>query len=397
MRTLIQIIVVNIYNSPDCPELKICVCVHENNEILCKLPYSLINKLLAGHSKITIRDIARKAKVSPGTVDRVLHQRVGVSEKTRSNVLSIISELDYQPDILARTLASRKVIKLAAICPGRKNAGPFWQLPLDGMERAVNEIRHFGVTLHTFVFDHTQPGSFEKQSEKLLSVNPDGIIMVPLFTREAGLFSANCSRRGIPFIYINSDIPARENLSFIGQDARASGRVAASLLRNCVSVNEEVGIVNIAHHVDNQLHIVNREKGFREYFSEIAGTKGPRMASCSTIENNPARMKRDLAAFFNKHDNLKAVFVTNSRVYLLANWLSRNQTGKLFLAGYDMLPESLQYLREGVIDFLISQKPEEQGYRGVMSLFRHLVLKQEVPIKQYLPIDIITRENSVYY
>jgi len=53
-----------------------------------------------------VKEIARRAKVSIGTVDRVLHNREGVSEKTKTKINKIIQELDYQPNILARRLAS---------------------------------------------------------------------------------------------------------------------------------------------------------------------------------------------------------------------------------------------------------------------------------------------------
>ena len=61
---------------------------------------------------IRILDIAKKAGVSIGTVDRVLHQRGEVSEETREKILKIIREFDYRPNILASTLASKKIINL---------------------------------------------------------------------------------------------------------------------------------------------------------------------------------------------------------------------------------------------------------------------------------------------
>ena len=47
--------------------------------------------------RIRIKDIAQLAGVSVGTVDRVLHGRSGVSEKSREKVEKILKKLDYQP------------------------------------------------------------------------------------------------------------------------------------------------------------------------------------------------------------------------------------------------------------------------------------------------------------
>ena len=71
-------------------EIKLLVCPgtkpHTNKgERMNKLP-----------ERIRIKDIARLANVSVGTVDRVLHGRSGVSEASRKRVEEILKQLDYQ-------------------------------------------------------------------------------------------------------------------------------------------------------------------------------------------------------------------------------------------------------------------------------------------------------------
>ena len=55
--------------------------------------------------------------VSKGTVDRVLHNRGEVSEKSRARVLEVIQELGYRPNIYASLLASKKNHKIVCIIP----------------------------------------------------------------------------------------------------------------------------------------------------------------------------------------------------------------------------------------------------------------------------------------
>ena len=57
---------------------------------------------------MTVQEIAKLANVSAGTVDRVLHNRKGVSQKTKEKIQAIIAEHDYKPNIIARQL---KIIK----------------------------------------------------------------------------------------------------------------------------------------------------------------------------------------------------------------------------------------------------------------------------------------------
>ena len=51
--------------------------------------------------RIRIKDIALKAGVSVGTVDRVLHKRPNVSEKVREKVEKVLKEQNYEPNMYA--------------------------------------------------------------------------------------------------------------------------------------------------------------------------------------------------------------------------------------------------------------------------------------------------------
>ncbi|MDF2821173.1 MAG: transcriptional regulator, partial [Clostridiales bacterium] len=61
---------------------------------------------------ITLADIAKKAKVSPSTVSRVISNHPSISDETRKKVLEIMDEMKFQPNIVARSLAknSTKII-----------------------------------------------------------------------------------------------------------------------------------------------------------------------------------------------------------------------------------------------------------------------------------------------
>ena len=66
-------------------------------------------------SNIRIVDIAKMAGVSVGTVDRVIHNRGRVSEENRKKVQAILEMVHYQPNLMARSLASKKQYHFVAI------------------------------------------------------------------------------------------------------------------------------------------------------------------------------------------------------------------------------------------------------------------------------------------
>jgi LacI family transcriptional regulator len=66
---------------------------------------------------IRIKDIAERAGVSVGTVDRVLHNRPNVSQKALEKVSKALEEMDYQPNMYASALAYNKSYTFYLIIP----------------------------------------------------------------------------------------------------------------------------------------------------------------------------------------------------------------------------------------------------------------------------------------
>jgi LacI family transcriptional regulator len=60
---------------------------------------------------VTMQDVAEKAKVSKATISRIINNKpsgIRISAKTQERVLSIIKELNYQPNIFAQSLKTKK-------------------------------------------------------------------------------------------------------------------------------------------------------------------------------------------------------------------------------------------------------------------------------------------------
>ena len=70
-----------------------------------------------GNKNYTIKDIARMAGVSAGTVDRVLHNRGDVSAASLEKVRKVLDEISYQPNMFAIGLAAKKRYSTVSIIP----------------------------------------------------------------------------------------------------------------------------------------------------------------------------------------------------------------------------------------------------------------------------------------
>lgn len=344
---------------------------------------------------VGVKEIARLANVSLATVDRVLHNRTGVSEATRTKIQKIIKRLNYRPNILARRLASGKVYRFAALIPAVSEETDYWQAPMNGITRAEAELSQYGIKVERFLFDMNDKKSFVAQAKLILNNEIDGVVLAPSFMGESIEFTNACKALNIPYVFINSDIPAQDSLCYIGPELFKSGYLAASLAGYSKRENGKIMVVNIVKEMDNQHHVVRKEQGFRAYFKD-------KRIKAEIIEVNinqtdyKAVEKRLTEAFENNPD-ITSIFVTNSRVFSVAKFLEKKGLKNILLIGYDYIQENIQCLRDGKINFLICQKPEEQGYRGVMALYHHLILKIPIGNIDYMPIDIITKENYEFY
>ncbi|WP_296736856.1 LacI family DNA-binding transcriptional regulator [Mesorhizobium sp.] len=83
----------------------------------------------------TIRDVAREAGVSIGTVSAVINDRGQVAEDTRRHVLRLIAELGFEPNNAARSLKHGRISSIGFVVPDLQN--PFFADVAEGVQRGI--------------------------------------------------------------------------------------------------------------------------------------------------------------------------------------------------------------------------------------------------------------------
>lgn len=345
---------------------------------------------------IRIKDIALKAKVSTGTVDRVIHNRGNVTDAVKERVLRIIEELDYQPNMAARALGTHKIHTLAALIPDPA-FDAYWLAPKLGIERAEKEIRQYGVRIEKFLFNPYDSKSFIEKAEELGKINPGGILLAPIFYREALPFVADWNTRKIPFVLFNTQIDEFNPLSFIGQDSYQSGLLAGKLVHYGQSKPCKVLVAHFDEDISNAAHLQKKEQGFRDYFQNHQLTPGFQILRAELSTADQQAFKQGLSQIIHEYEDLTAIYVTTSKAFEIAGFLVEKEIKQIKLIGYDLLPQNQEYLKKGLISFLINQNPEAQGYWGISQLTDHLVFKKKVAAVKFMPLDVVTNENLLYF
>lgn len=341
-----------------------------------------------------VKEIARRANVSIATVDRVLHNRNGVSQSTKDKIIQIIGELNYKPNLLARRLASRKTLRIATLIPELSQETTFWDAPLKGIEQAYSEIEQFGIVVNKYFYDQNSISSFEEKTQIILENKPDGILLGPSFIEESVIFTDKCKELNIPYVLMDSDLPNQGSLSYIGPNLYHSGYLSAHLVSYLKKEEDKILLINISREIDNNNQLLKKEEGFRAYFDDHS--KAGNIIKLDIRNTELKSIEQNLTKAFNSNDNIRIVFVTNSRVSKVAHFIEKSKKD-VILIGYDFLKENIKYMNKGVIDFLICQKPKQQAYRGLMSLYQHLAFASPVEKIYFMPIDILTKENAAFY
>jgi len=360
---------------------------------LSTLKYTVIKTT----KRIRIKDIAEKANVSIGTVDRVIHNRGEVNAETKAKILKILEELDYRPNLLASTLASKKTHEFAVLLPEVSNPDAYWNKPLNGVREAAAELQQYGVSIKLHQFSQNDPASFAAKANLIMESKPEGVVLAPFFFRESNEFVEKLNAQQIPFVFIDSNISGRNKLSFIGQNSFQSGMLAAKLFDYSLPPDATILIIHFGKELDNLNHPKQRERGFYNYFETKTGEAFEKLYSFEIETANDPRFFEMIDKKIEEIGGVSGIFVTNSQVHRIAEYLVTRNIQHVRLIGHDLVRKNAEFMRAGVVDFLICQRPEEQGHQAIQTLFDHIILKKQVRTDNYTSIDIVTKENLDYY
>jgi LacI family transcriptional regulator len=341
-----------------------------------------------------LKDIAKLANVSVGTVDRVIHKRGEVSDDSYKKVMAIVEKTGYTPNLLARTLGSNRVFRIAVIIPNPKQ-DEYWKFSSDGIIKAAKDWAQYSIQIDSVLFDLYDQSSFVKSVKSVIKSKPDGILLAPIFHNEALAAARLCKENEIPFVLFNNNLSEATPLTFVGQNLYDSGGLGAELLSISQKEPGTYAILHIYDDISNSTHLSEKEKGFRDYFKNL---KGPRNTAIGidlnfTHKKTLTKELNDLLAT----PDLRGLLVTTSNgASIVSKMLSKHGKNGIRLVAYDLLEENIKFLREGIIDFLINQNSKEQAYVGINHLSNYLLFRKH-PHQSLFPLEVITRQNLNSY
>lgn len=199
---------------------------------------------------ITIKDVAREARVSVATVSRALNGHENVAEPVRKLVLEVAARLRYTPHAAARSLSSRRTNTIGVVLPDLY--GEFFSELMRGIDGVARERRQ-----HLLVSSYH--GDQEQQGAALRAMRGrvDGLLVLSPYAESPGFLTDNLPQ-SLPTVLINTYLPDPEHPVLSIDDHAGAMAMTGHLL--------EVGHRRIAFICGPDLNYDARERlrGFRD-------------------------------------------------------------------------------------------------------------------------------------
>ena len=190
----------------------------------------------------TITEIARRAGVSIGTVDRVLHNRSGVSDKSRKKIQAILDEVGYKINLHTSAVALKKEFHIIISIP-HAEPGEYWDTLLSGTKQAMEEYSDIQIACEILSYDQFDPSSCREAFSRIPEMHPDAVIIGPTFDTETHELCNSLEKTGIPYIFVDTTFPDTHPLAAFTADQPAGGSLVGRLLDRITPEGKAIALI----------------------------------------------------------------------------------------------------------------------------------------------------------
>lgn len=341
--------------------------------------------------KVTIKEIAERAGVHRATVDKVLHNRVGVSDEVRMKVQRIINEMGYTPNPAGRVLQKQgKKYRLEAILV-EVDALPFLKA---GIEQGIQNQVGFDIEV-TYSISKFQDAERQKEFiDNAIAARADGIIISPINADRVRKAIDRAADAGIPVVTTNADIDRTKRICCVSTDSHRSARIAGRMMGLFLGGTGKIAVVSSAIVSENNNYYVQvRETEFADFIRQ----EYPGLEIITTIDSfeDPQITYRKTVQLLQDYQDLQGIYITCGGVSQVGRALEESGRAKdIRVISYEDYPEVVDLIRKDVIDCTLAGEIQRQGEIPVQIIMDHLVFGKEPETDEILTeIKVMVKES----
>ncbi|MEO7422908.1 MAG: LacI family DNA-binding transcriptional regulator [Ornithinibacter sp.] len=332
-----------------------------------------------------VRDIAEQAGLSQATVDRVLHQRPGVSARAVRAVETALLDLDRQG---ARLRLSRRSLLVDVVldAPAR-----FRDAVRDAAEGALGSLRPASVRVRFHESDGADPaavaavvdavGSSGRVSHGIVLKAPDAAVVGAAVRRAAG--------RGIPTVTLVTDVGDSGRIAYVGLDNAAAGETAAYLLGHLVQGRPGPILASVSHRA-----FLGEQERFAAFRQQLArGGGGRAVLTLTDVGGRDDAMERVTLTALTRHPDVVGVYSMGGGNAGLVRALATVGRAGLPFVAHDLDADNLLLLRSGALTLVLHHDLRADLRAGLTQLLRAHRLVAGAPTSLPSAPQVITPWN----
>lgn len=339
--------------------------------------------------RVTLKTIAERAGVHISTVDKVIHNRGGVSKEVEANIRTIIEELGYKTNPAGRALQrSGKKYRIAVLLLD-VDAQPYIA---EGIRRELASVNFdVDVTFHTSAFldVKNQLGLLEKSEEDKV----DGIILTPNHSRRIEAAVQRIIRKNIPVVTVDSDL-AGDRLCHVGNDAVKGARIAGRMMGLFLRGEGKAAV--ITNSINTEIYhdqVYTRTEEFKKFIRDTY----PEIEIVRYVEGFEDReiTYRETARLLQEEPDIKGIFIACGGVDAVGRAIREaGKAEETSVISFEEYPDILDLIRSRVVDCTIGGNLVEQGRTSFRLMMEYLVYGT-MPERDsvYMEAKIIVKES----
>jgi DNA-binding LacI/PurR family transcriptional regulator len=334
---------------------------------------------------VTIKDVAKKAKVSVSTVSRVINNKPDVSKKTRERVFQVIKEINYQPNYIARSLVNGKTNTVGFFYRDITGFGITHPFAIEVINGIYSELYKHNLDLTFFIKDTKLLNSTLSITDVCRRKKVDGAILSGF--REYEHYAKDIRGTSIPIVLIDFPIEGRR-VSYVTSD-NLGGSIKA--IEHLIGLgHKKIGFINggLWAHVSRE-----RLKGYRQALKKYNISFKENLVeetdfTPETAENAVEKLiynNRDITAFFCASDLIAA-----GAIKRLKEMGFRIPTD-ISIVGFDDIEQSKSY-RPPLTT--VQQDKRKIGCEAVKLIVKMINDNKYVPQRIKLPTKLVIRQST---
>lgn len=335
---------------------------------------------------ITLKEIADLAGVHKSTVDKVIHNRPGVSDATRQKIRKLLDEYEYESNPLAKALNyQKKKMTVAVVLPTVDAQEELKQ----GIEIVRQDFNSFNVEVVYYEMPFSDAVEQARCLDQLSKKGVSGVVLLPIENQIIADALMELEEEHIPVVIVNSDLGDVPHLCYVGQDMEQSGRVAARMIGLWMPDGGELCVVSS----QNMRAVKQREHAFLGYLAKQRSNIT--VAEAVDIRETSEDAYRSTMELLERNPDVKALFITCGCVTDICRAVrDKGLAGKLTVVSYERYPEIVELVKNGEIACTLSGDLVNQGRLAMRLLFEYLIYDKKPERKTFFTKnEILIREN----